>query len=79
MNKWSSHTAAPAVGASLKQADNLSVHGAGDFTYTLGYAIGAMIAAAVLGLVVLFAITSFQAHPANGCEVKPANYRGVKR
>lgn len=77
--KWSSPTAAPTAGASLKQAANPSALGVGDFTYTLGYAIGAMIAAAVLGLVVLFAITGFQQHPSNGCEVKPANYRGVKK
>lgn len=79
MKAWSSPTAAPTAGASLKQADNPSAHGVGDFTYTLGYAIGAMLAAAVLGLVVLFAFTGFQQHPSNGCEVKPANLRGVRK
>lgn len=79
MNTWSSHTAVPTVGASLKHQDSQSAHGAADWLHTLGYALGAMIAAAVLGLVVLFAITGFQQHPTNGCEVKPANYRGVKK
>ena len=79
MNTWSSHTAAPTAGASLKQAANPSAPGVADWLHTLGYALGAMIAAAVLGLVVLFAFTGFQQHPANGCEVKPANYRGVKK
>lgn len=79
MNTWSSPTAAPTAGASLKHQDSQSAHGVADWLHTLGYALGAMIAAAVLGLVVLFAFTGFQQHPANGCEVKPANYRGVKK
>ena len=63
----------------MKQAANPSAPGVADWLHTLGYALGAMIAAAVLGLVVLFAFKGFQQHPANGCEVKPANLRGVRK
>lgn len=79
MNAWSSPTAVRDAGESLKQVDNLYAHGAADWYHIIGYALGAMIAAAFLGLVVLFVITGFQQHPSNGGEVKPANLRGVRK
>lgn len=52
-----------------------------DMLHTLGYAIGATLAAGLLGLLVVWVLMSIQPHPHNnGCEMpKPANYRGVKK
>lgn len=42
----------------------------------VGYAIGATIGAALLGLLVMWVLVSLQSHQQNGCgEVKPANLR----
>ena len=50
-----------------------------DMLHTLGYAIGATLAAGLLGLLVVWILVTVQQPQATGCEVKPANYRGVKK
>ena len=50
-----------------------------DAIQTLGYAIGATFAAACLGLLVVWVLINIQPQPTSGCEVKPANLRGVRK
>lgn len=50
-----------------------------DVWCTLGYAMGAVIAVVLTGLVAVWVLTNVQLPPQLSCDVKPANLRGVKK
>ena len=76
------HLQMPAVRADLRNSRATNMPGGmqmRDAIQTLGYAIGATFAAACLGLLVVWVLINIQPQPTSGCEVKPANLRGVRK